>query len=312
MKHSQYKALIQNLAFELGFSSVGFSKATFLVEEEPKLTRWLKAGKHGEMHYLENHFDKRLDPRLLVEGTKTVISFTYNYFPGDITLEQGPYKLSKYAYGEDYHFVVKDQLNKLKIRLEEEIGEVSGRFFVDSAPVLEKAWAQRSGIAWLGKNGNMIQPKAGSFFFLAEWLCDLEIEPDGPMKDYCGTCTRCIDACPTNAITEPYSVDGSKCISYLTIELKDPKLPEQFQQQMEGWMYGCDICQDVCPWNRFSLKTNETRFYPSEELRNMSQESWENLSPETFKQLFKKSAVQRTKWTGLKRNIEFLQSKLLK
>lgn len=305
MKHTQFKSLIRDLAYDLGFTSVGFSKATFLASEEPKLAAWLKAQKHGEMTYMENHFDKRLDPRLLVEGTKTVISFTYNYFPGTHQLNS-TYKLSKYAYGEDYHFVVKEQLRKLENSLKERIGAIEGRFFVDSAPVLEKAWAQRSGVAWLGKNGNMIQPQAGSFFFLAEWLCDLEIEPDGPIKDYCGTCTRCIDACPTDAIEAPYSVNGSKCISYLTIELKDA-IPNAFKGQMENWMYGCDICQDVCPWNRFASLTSEERFLPSEDLVKMRDTDWDSLSPEDFKRLFKKSAVTRTKHAGLVRNIAFLK-----
>ena len=308
MKHTQYKTLIRELAFELGFSAVGFSKATFLAEEEPRLSAWLKASKQGSMSYMENHFDKRLDPRLLVEGTKTVISFTYNYFPGENHFASS-YKLSKYALGEDYHYVVKEQLKKLEMQLKEIIGDISGRFFVDSAPVLEKAWAQRSGVAWLGKNGNMIQPKAGSFFFLAEWLCDLEIEPDGPIKDYCGTCTRCIDACPTNAIEEPYSVNGSKCISYLTIELKDEKLPEKFKNHMENWIYGCDICQDVCPWNRFSVLTTESRFLPQKHLLEMNDEAWNELTEERFRDLFPKSAVKRTKFSGLKRNIDFSNNK---
>lgn len=306
MKHTRYKSLIRELAFELGFTAVGFSKAAFLDSEESRLTNWLKAGKHGTMSYMENHFDKRLDPRLLVEGTKTVISFTYNYFPGAQNLNTS-YKISKYAFGEDYHYVVKDQLRKLEERLREEIGNIEGRFFVDSAPVLEKAWAQKSGVAWLGKNGNMIQPKAGSFFFLAEWLCDLEIEPDGPIRDYCGTCTRCIDACPTNAITEPYSVDGSRCISYLTIELKEA-IPDAFSGKMDNWIYGCDVCQDVCPWNRFSVLTADHRFLPSEELLTVSDRDWEALEEEGFKRLFRKSAVKRTKYSGLSRNIAFVKA----
>lgn len=302
----QYKSFIRSTAQQLGFFSVGFSKAEFLSEEAPKLEAWLKNEMHGKMEYMNNHFDMRLDPTQLVPGSKTVISFLYNYFPTQQQNEDS-YKISKYAYGNDYHDVIKDKLREFIRIIESEIGAVEGRIFVDSAPVLEKAWAKKSGLGWVGKNANLIHPKAGSFYFLAEWICDLELEPDHGIKDYCGTCTKCIDACPTDAIVEPYVVDGSKCISYLTIELKDQLIPSEFKGKMDDWMYGCDICQDVCPWNRFSKPHSEDKFIAKNELLNLSKSDWEDLTEESYRILFRGSPVKRTKFSGLKRNILFLK-----
>ena len=298
--------MIQSKAAELGFFYCGFSKAEFLEDEAPRLETWLNQNYQGKMSYMGNHFDKRLDPRLLVEGANTVISLILNYFPSVTQKDKEAPKISKYAYGEDYHFVIKDKLNELLRFIQDEIGEVNGRAFVDSAPVMDKVWAKKSGLGWIGKNSNLIHPKEGSFFFIAELITDLKIEPDGPMKDYCGTCTRCIDACPTEAIVHPYVVDGSKCISYLTIELKDEIIPKEFTGKMDNWMFGCDICQDVCPWNRFSKATQEQRFKPLNSLLDLTISDWENLEDETFQKLFKNSAVKRTKFSGLKRNISFL------
>ena len=306
MIHTKYKELIKSKAAELGFFHCGFSKADFLEEEAPRLESWLKRNFQGKMSYMENHFDKRLDPRLLVEGSNTVISLLLNYSPNETQKDADTPKISKYAYGEDYHFVIKDKLKELIQFLQDEIGEVNGRAFVDSAPVMDKVWAKKSGLGWIGKNSNLIHPKEGSFFFIAELIIDLEIEPDGPMKDYCGTCTKCIDACPTEAIVQPYVVDGSKCISYLTIELKDELLPSEFKGKMDNWMFGCDICQDVCPWNRFSKITQEPRFKPNPLLLELNSTEWKELNEEVFNQMFKLSAVKRTKYNGLKRNIKFL------
>lgn len=283
----------------------GVSRAEFLEEEAPRLEKWLNANMHGSMSYMENHFDKRLDPRLLVDGAKSVVSLALNYFPEKIQVSDS-YKLSKYAYGEDYHFIIKYKLKELMKFIQSEIGEVEGRVFVDSAPVLDRAWAKKSGLGWIGKNANLINKQSGSFFFLAELIIDLELEPDGPVKDYCGTCTACIDECPTDAIPEPYVVDGSKCISYLTIELKDEIIPKEFQGKMEDWMFGCDICQDVCPWNRFSKPHQESLLNPNPNLLGLNKQDWEDLTEEVFRDLFKKSAVKRTKFDGLKRNIRFL------
>lgn len=301
------KFRIQQIAKDLGFFSVGFSKADFLVDDAPKLENWLKKQQHGKMGYMENHFDMRLDPRILVPGAKTVVSFLYNYYP-EQQQPSSSYQLSKYAYGKDYHDVIKSHLRSLVDQLKTEFGAIEGRIFVDSAPVLEKAWAKKSGLGWIGKNANLIHPKAGSFYFLAEWICDLDIEPDGPIKDYCGTCTRCIDACPTDAIVEPYVVDGSKCISYLTIELKDQLIPTAFKGKMNDWMYGCDICQDVCPWNRFSKPHNEPHFKPNPLLFDLTKNDWEDLTEELYRELFRGSAVKRAKFEGLKRNIQFIKS----
>lgn len=301
----QNTRIVKNIARELNFDFCGISKAEFLEDEAPKLEEWLKRGYHGKMSYMENHFDKRLDPSLLVPGAKSVISLLYNYFPEETQNPNAP-KLAKYAYGEDYHFVIKDKLKDFMSCIHEEIGAVDGRVFVDSAPVLDKAWAKKSGLGWIGKNTNLINKKQGSFFFIAELIIDLELEPDGPIKDYCGTCTACIDHCPTEAIVEPYVVDGSKCISYLTIELKDEILPKEFKGKMDDWMFGCDVCQDVCPWNRFSKPHREPRFNSARSLLEMKQADWLDLQKEVFGELFKKSAVKRTKFTGLKRNINFL------
>lgn len=285
--------------------SCGFSKAGFLEEEAPRLENYLKKNMHGEMSYMENHFDKRLDPTKLVEGSKSVISLLLNYFPEEQQREDS-YKISKYAYGTDYHFVIKNKLKQLLQFIQEEIGEVEGRAFVDSAPVLDKAWAAKSGLGWMGKNTNLLSKKAGSFFFVAELIVDLELEYDTPVTDHCGSCTACIDACPTQAIVEPYKVDGSKCISYFTIELKD-QLPQEMKGRFDDWMFGCDVCQDVCPWNRFSKSHNEPLFDPHPELLSMSKKDWEEITEETFRKVFKKSAVKRTKYSGLIRNINFLK-----
>lgn len=294
-------------ARELGFDYCGVSKAEFLEEEAPRLEKWLKQGMHGKMSYMENHFDKRLDPTLLVEGAKSVISLLYNYYPEEELPEEDNYKISKYAYGTDYHFVIKDKLKELLRTLQEEIGEIHGRAFVDSAPVMDKVWAKKSGLGWIGKHSNLINKQSGSFFFIAELIVDVEFEYDGPVKDYCGTCTRCIDACPTDAISSPYIVDASKCISYLTIELKE-EIPIEFKNKFGNWIFGCDICQDVCPWNRFSKKHNEKAFIPDERLKGMKRKDWEEVTKEIFNDLFKYSALKRTKLDGLVRNISFVKA----
>ena len=303
---AKYTHLIKQKATELGFMYCGVSKADFLQDEAQRLDARLKNDFHGKMNYMENHFDKRLDPRLLVDDAKSVVSLLLNYYPEVQQKDPEAPKLSKYAYGTDYHFIIKDKLKELFAFIQEEIGEVGGRVFVDSAPVMDKAWAVKSGLGWMGKNTNIIHPKHGSFFFIAELILDLELTPDGPMKDYCGTCTKCLDACPTDALVSPYVIDGSKCISYLTIELKDEIIPSEFKGKMENWMFGCDICQDVCPWNRFSKPHNESAFNPQENLLQMSKADWEDLTEEIFRELFKKSAVKRTKYAGLKRNISLL------
>ena len=301
-----YSSRIKAKALSLGFTSIGISKATFLEEEAPKLEAWLKKGYQGEMSYLENHFDKRLDPRLLVADAKSVVSLSYNYFP-EQQQEEGAYKLAKYAYGQDYHLVIKDKLRALMAFIQEEIGEVSGRAFSDSAPIMERAWAQKSGLGWNGKNSLLIQKNAGSFFFLAELILDLELEEDTPFTtDHCGTCTRCIDACPTQAILPNNTVDGSKCISYFTIELKN-ELPSSEKGKFEDWMFGCDICQDVCPWNRFSKPHQEPLFQPHSDLLQMTKSDWDEITEDVFRKVFKKSAVKRTKFKGLTRNIDFLK-----
>ena len=302
---SKYKTIIQKEAKRLGFDACGVSKAEFLEEEAPRLEKWLLNQMNGKMTYMENHFDKRLDPRLLVPDAKSVISLSLNYYPSQIQNKEAP-KISKYAYGEDYHFVIKDKLKALLNFIQDEIGQVNGRVFVDSAPVMDKAWAAKSGIGWLAKNSNLINKKRGSFFFIAELILDLDLEPDAPTLDHCGTCTRCIDACPTQAIVQPYVVDGSKCISYLTIELKE-SIPNEFKGKMDDWMFGCDVCQDVCPWNKFSLTHVEERFHPNAQLLSMNKKDWQELTNEVFSKVFKKSAVKRTKFEGLKRNIEFLK-----
>ena len=297
--------LIKSIAREMGFSFCGISRAERLDEEASKLEEWLKRGYQGKMSYLENHFEKRLDPTRLVPGARSVISLIYNYFPDTIYQEAQNYKIAKYAYGQDYHEVIKDKLRFFLQEIRDKIGQVEGRAFVDSAPVHERAWAAKSGLGWVGKNSLLLNRGMGSFFFLAELIIDLELEPDGPMKDYCGTCTACQDACPTDAIPEPYVVDGSRCISYLTIELKE-EIPTEFQQNMEGWAFGCDICQDVCPWNRFSKPHHEPAFKP-QGWENLGTRDWEEMTEETFRKVFKKSAVKRTKYEGLKRNVRFIR-----
>ena len=294
-------------ARRLGFDSIGISKAEFLEEDAGRLEEWLKKGYHGEMRYMENHFDKRLDPRLLVPGAKSVISLSYNYFPKELQGLNG-FKISKYAYGEDYHFVLKDKLRSLLEFIKDSVGEVNGRVFVDSAPVMERTWAKKSGLGWIGKHSLLIQKQKGSYFFLAQLILDLELEVDPEFRtDHCGSCTKCIDACPTDAILPHNTIDSSKCISYFTIELKDA-IPDTFKNTFDDWIYGCDICQDVCPWNRFSTPTNESRFKPSEDLMNMKKEDWIELTEDLFAELFRKSAVKRTKYAGLLRNIRFLSS----
>ncbi|MGM5468872.1 tRNA epoxyqueuosine(34) reductase QueG [Flavobacteriaceae bacterium LMO-SS05] len=305
MSKVEYSNKIKAEAKRLGFLSCGISKAQFLEEEAPRLEKWLNNNRHGQMQYMENHFDKRLDPTKLVEGSKSVISLLLNYYPEEIQ-NQNSYKLSKYAYGTDYHFIIKDKLKSLLHFIQDEIGEVEGRAFVDSAPVLDKAWAAKSGLGWIGKHSNLLTQQVGSFYFIAELIIDLDLEYDPITTDHCGTCTACIDACPTQAIVEPYVVDGSKCISYFTIELKE-NIPTDFKGQFEDWMFGCDICQDVCPWNRFSKPHNEPLFNPHPELLSMTKKDWEEITEDTFRKVFQKSAVKRTKFSGLTRNIQFLK-----
>jgi epoxyqueuosine reductase len=304
-KNTQF---IKQEAKRLGFDFCGISKAEFLAEEAPRLEKWLKENKHGQMNYMENYFDKRLNPALLVEGAKSVISLLFNYFPNQVQCTDAP-KLSKYAYGEDYHEVIKNKLNEFLNSLKQKIGNINGRAFVDSAPVMEKSWAAKSGLGWVGKNSNLITKQQGSFFFIAELIIDIELEHDGSLKDYCGTCTRCIDACPTNAITEPYTVDGSKCISYFTIELKE-NIPSEFKNKLDNWVFGCDVCQDVCPWNSFSKPHREPLFENKNGLLNFSENEWAEITEQTFQIIFKKSAIKRTKFSGLKRNLLFLKNEI--
>ena len=299
--------LIKTEAKRLGFLSCGISKAEFLENEAPRLEKWLNNNMHGEMQYMENHFDKRLDPTKLVEGSKSVISLLLNYYPAQEQTDKIAPKISKYAYGKDYHFVIKEKLKDLMDFIKEEIGEIHGRAFVDSAPVLDKAWAARSGLGWIGKNSNLLTQQVGSFYFIAELIVDLELEYDSPVTDHCGSCTACLDACPTKAIVEPYVVDGSKCISYFTIELKD-NIPAGFKGKFDNWMFGCDICQDVCPWNRFSKPHREPLFDPHPDLLEMTLKDWEEITEDVFRKVFKNSAVKRTKFSGLKRNINFLKT----
>ena len=300
-----FTQLIKLEAKRLGFLSCGISKAEFLEKEAPILENWLKKGMHGKMGYMENHFDKRLNPALLVPGAKSVISLLLNYYTEKEQTDPEAPKISKYAYGEDYHFVIKNKLKSLLEYIRDNIGDIGGRVFVDSAPVMDKAWAAKSGLGWIGKNSNLLSQKVGSYFFIAELIIDLELLYDRPTTDHCGTCTACIDACPTEAIIQPYVVDGSKCISYFTIELKD-SIPTQYKGSFENWMFGCDICQKVCPWNRFSTPHTEDSFSPHPELLEMTKRDWQELTEETFKKVFKNSAVKRTKFSGLKRNIAFL------
>lgn len=308
MNISTHTQIVKSEAKRLGFEYCGISKAEFLNEEAPRLESWLNKNMHGEMSYMANHFDLRLDPTKLVPGAKSVVSLLLNYYTEEKQQDETAPKISKYAYGEDYHLVIKAKLREMLNTLEEKIGKsVGGRAFVDSAPVLDKAWAQRSGLGWIGKNSNLINKKSGSFFFVAELILDVDLIPDSPTGDFCGTCTRCIDACPTDAIVSPYVVDGSKCISYFTIELKD-SIPESEKGKFQNWMFGCDICQDVCPWNRFSSPHNHVELAPNKDMLSKSKSDWEEITEDVFRELFRRSAVKRTKFDGLKRNIKFLAS----
>ena len=298
--------LIKKHAKRLGFLSCGISCAGFLEEEAPRLEQWLQQGYHGSMTYMERNFDKRLDPTKLVPGAKSVVSLLYNYFPKESQSDTSAPKISKYAYGKDYHTVIKDKLFELMYLIQEEVGEIHGRVFVDSAPVLDKAWAAKAGLGWIGKHTNLISKQAGSFYFIAELIIDLSLEQDAPVTDHCGSCTACIDACPTQAIVAPYQVDGSKCISYFTIELKEA-IPQEVKGQFDNWAFGCDVCQDVCPWNRFSTPHQEPQFEPSPELLQMSKGDWHEITEAVFDRLFAESAVQRTQFSGLKRNLDFLR-----
>lgn len=308
MNRQERSLLIKKQAKALGFMQCGIAKAGQLESEARQLEMWLNQNRHGQMQYMENHFEKRTDPRKLVPGAKSVISLLFNYYTKDKQTDPEAPKISKYAYGRDYHKVVKKRLKQLFKNMKEEFGAIEGRFFVDSAPVMDKAWAKRSGLGWIGKNTNLINKQSGSFFFAAEIICDLELEYDGPVTDHCGTCTTCIDACPTGALDQPYQIDGSKCISYFTIELKDA-IPVEFKGQFDNWSFGCDICQDVCPWNRFSKPHTEPEFKPKTELLEMKTQDWQNLTEKTFEKLFTGSAVKRTGFEGLKRNLRFLTKK---
>lgn len=304
-KHTQ---MIKKEAERLGFLSCGISKADFLENEAPRLEKWLQNNMHGEMHYMENYFDKRLDPRLLVDGAKTVISLLMNYYPSEFQIDDS-YKISKYAYGRDYHGVIKKRMSELTNFIRENIGEINSEIFVDSAPVLDKAWAVKGGLGWMGKNSNLISKKTGSFFFIAEIICDLDLDYDTVVTDHCGSCTACIDACPTQAIEQPYVVNGSKCISYFTIELQN-EIPSEMKGKFDDWIYGCDVCQDVCPWNRFSKPHNEPLFNPRANLLELTKKDWDELTKETFNKVFKRSAVKRIKFEGLKNNIQFVRKVL--
>ncbi|MBC7643109.1 MAG: tRNA epoxyqueuosine(34) reductase QueG [Flavobacterium sp.] len=296
---------IKQEAKRLGFMSCGISKAEFLKQEAPRLEHWLNTNQHGQMQYMENHFDKRLDPTKLVEGSKSVISLLLNYYPEKQQIKD-TFKISKYAYGQDYHFVIKQKLNELLASIQENIGAISGRAFVDSAPVLDKAWAAKSGLGWIGKNSNLITKQVGSFYFIAELIIDLELDYDHPATDHCGSCTACMDACPTGAIETPYVVNGSKCISYFTIELKE-NIPKEMKGKFNDWVFGCDICQDVCPWNKFSKPHNEPLFNTNQELLNFTKKDWIEITDETFKVIFEKSPINRTKFSGIYRNMQFLK-----
>ena len=306
-KKSHYSESIKSKAKALGFLSCGISKADFLEEEAPRLEQWLNQNHHGEMAYMANHFDKRLDPRVLVPGAKSVVSLLLNYHTEEKQTDIEAPKIASYAFGEDYHNVIKNKLKQLMSFIHQEIGQVQGRVFVDSAPVMDKAWAAKSGLGWIGKNTNLISKKAGSFFFIAELILDLELEHDLPATDHCGSCTACIDACPTDALLAPYQIDGSKCISYVTIELKN-EIPTDFQGKMDNWAFGCDVCQTVCPWNRFATPHSEPAFNPPDELLSLSKNEWEEMTQEVFSVIFKNSAIKRTKYEGLKRNIKFLST----
>jgi len=303
-----YTHLVKSTAKELGFDYCGIAKAQKLNEDAVRLETWLRRGFHGSMQYMEKYFDLRVDPTLLVPGAKSVITLMLNYFPSQQQKNTAP-KISKYAFGKDYHEVIKSKLNNLLFIFQEKVGEIHGRGFVDSAPVLERTWAQRSGLGWIGRNGNLITKQQGSFFFIATLITDLELLYDDPfVKDYCGSCRRCIDACPTNAILDNKVINGSNCISYFTIELKDMLIPDEMKGKFQNWMFGCDICQDVCPWNRFSKPAAEAAFTPVPEILNLSTKEWENITEETFKNIFKESPLKRAKFKGIQRNLKFIST----
>jgi len=307
MNIDQRTKFVKDTATDLGFAFCGISNSEFLEEEAPRLENWLIKNYHGGMKYMENNFDKRLNPNLLVPGAKVVLSLIFNYFPKQTISGDSGFKVAKYAYGEDYHFVIKDKLKEFIFRIKEKLGDVNGRVFVDSAPVLERVWAARSGIGWIGKNSLLLNKSMGSFFFLAELILDLELSPDSQVNDYCGTCTACMDACPTEAIAQPYIVDGSRCISYFTIELKE-EIPEEVRGKFENWIFGCDICQDVCPWNRFAQPHSEPRLNPNSELTSMTESDWKEITEEVFEKVFHNSALKRTQLKGIKRNISFIST----
>ena len=298
-----YSDFIKNKSIELGFISCGISKSGFLENEIGRFESWLKNNYHGKMSYMERNFDKRMDTRKLVDGSKSVISLLFNYYPSK-EINNNSFKISKYAYGKDYHFIIKDKLKTLLSSMRNEIGEIDGRVFVDSAPIMEKAWAKKSGLGWIGKNTNLISKKTGSFFFIAEIIVDLELEYDVEVTDHCGSCTACLDACPTDALYEPYKIDASKCISYFTIELKD-QFPNDLKKDFNDWIFGCDICQDVCPWNKFSIPNKEPLLNPKNEINQYSKKDWLELTDEVFKVVFKETPLERTKFKGLKRNIQY-------
>ena len=298
-----YSDFIKNKSIELGFISCGISKSGFLENEIGRFESWLKNNYHGKMSYMERNFDKRMDTRKLVDGSKSVISLLFNYYPSK-EINNNSFKISKYAYGKDYHFIIKDKLKTLLSSMRNEIGEIDGRVFVDSAPIMEKAWAKKSGLGWIGKNTNLISKKTGSFFFIAEIIVDLELEYDNEVTDHCGSCTACLDACPTDALYEPYKIDASKCISYFTIELKE-QFPNDLKKDFNDWIFGCDICQDVCPWNKFSIPNKEPLLNPKNEINQYSKKDWLELTDEVFKVVFKETPLERTKFKGLKRNIQY-------
>lgn len=307
MNSSQLTQHIRQEAHRLGFGYCGIARAEKLDDDARRLEAWLHKGLHGKMQYMENHFDKRIDPSKLVPGARSVISLLSNYFNDETALNKQEPKISMYAFGRDYHFVLKEKLSELLAVIRAFAGMVNGRVFVDSAPVLERSWAAKSGVGWIGKNGNLINKNSGSFFFLSEIILDIELEYDSPVSDYCGTCTACLDACPTGAILRDKVVDGSKCISYFTIELKE-EIPAEVKGKFDGWMFGCDICQDVCPWNRFAKRHEEVQFLPSPELLQMHSANWEEITEEVFQRVFKDSPLKRAKFDGIKRNLRFLKS----
>lgn len=308
MSVDKYTALVKQTAATLGFEYCGIAKAAYLNDDARRLEAWLNNGMNGSMAYMENHFELRVDPQKLVPGAKSVITLLINYFPQHHQKQSEP-KVSKYAYGEDYHVVIRKKLNEFLQILRKEIGDFTGRGFVDSAPVLERAWAQKSGLGWIGKNGNLINKKSGSFFFIATLITDLNLDADEiTAKDFCGTCTKCIETCPTKAILPNKVVDGSKCISYFTIELKDALIPEKMKGHFDNWLFGCDACQDVCPWNRFSKPNNETGFEPTPQILSYNEKDWDDLTEEQFKIIFKDSPIKRTKFSGIKRNLQFIKN----